>query len=70
MASARRPGFVDRQRHLAAPANPSFAAGALLVPVLLLGLAVVVIDLRVLFYVHVATGAVWFEMVIMANLRL
>ncbi len=53
-------GIGGRVRHLAEQANPALAAGAILVPLLLTGLAVAVGSSRLLLYTHIAAGAVWF----------
>jgi hypothetical protein len=53
-------GFVGRVRHLAAAANPAFAAGSVLVPLAFLGASVALGSTELLFYTHVAAGAVWF----------
>jgi len=56
----RNAGFVTRCRQLADAANPVFATVALLAPTLLLGVAVALNNLELLFYTHVASGAMWF----------
>ncbi|MDB9232646.1 hypothetical protein [Halorubrum ezzemoulense] len=53
-------GFVDRVQHLARAANPAFAAGSLLVPLAFLGASLALGSTELLFYTHVAAGAVWF----------
>jgi len=53
-------GFFDRVRHLADAANPAFAAGCLLVPLVVLAVSVLASSTTLLFYTHVAAGAVWF----------
>ncbi|MFD1569045.1 hypothetical protein [Halorubrum laminariae] len=53
-------GFFDRVRHLADAANPAFAAGCLLVPLAVLAASVIASSTTLLFYTHVAAGAVWF----------
>lgn len=58
--SVREQGFLERVRHLAGVANPAFAAGSILVPLALLGVAMALGNAALLFYTHVATGAVWF----------
>ncbi|GAB3699278.1 hypothetical protein [Halorubrum pallidum] len=52
--------YFDRVRHLADAANPAFAAGCLLVPLAVLAVSVLVSSTTLLFYTHVAAGAVWF----------
>ncbi|GAB7008348.1 hypothetical protein [Halorubrum trueperi] len=51
---------VDRVRHLADAANPAFAAGSLLVPLVFFGASLALSSTTLLFYTHVAAGAVWF----------
>ena len=53
-------GFVDRIRHLAGAANPAFAAGSFLVPLAFLAASLALASTELLFYTHVAAGAVWF----------
>ena len=53
-------GFVDRVRHLADAANPAFAAGSFLVPLAFLAASLALASTELLFYTHVAAGAVWF----------
>lgn len=53
-------GFFGRVRHLAERANPAFAAGSLIVPLAFVGLSVLLGSTQLLFYTHVAAGAVWF----------
>ena len=53
-------GFLGRVRHLASRANPAFAAGSVVVPLAFVGVAVLLESTRLLFYTHVAAGAVWF----------
>ena len=53
-------GFVERTRHLAEAANPAFAAGSLLVPLAFLAASLALSSTELLFYTHVAAGAVWF----------
>ncbi|WP_049982879.1 hypothetical protein [Halorubrum sp. BV1] len=53
-------GLVDRICHLADAANPAFAAGCLLVPLVVLAVSVLASSTTLLFYTHVAAGAVWF----------
>ena len=53
-------GFSERVTHLARQANPAFAAGSLLVPLGVVGLAVAIQSTAALFYAHVAAGALWF----------
>lgn len=56
----RNLGFVDRLQHLAVQANPAFAVGSFVVPLLFLGVGVLLNSTELLFYTHVAAGAVWF----------
>lgn len=56
----RERGFPDRVQHLAVEANPAFAAGSIVAPLAALGISVVLESIQLLFYTHVATGAVWF----------
>ncbi|WP_144920506.1 hypothetical protein [Halorubrum salsamenti] len=51
---------VERVQHLAEAANPAFAAGSLLVPLVFLGASLLLSSTELLFYTHVAAGAVWF----------
>jgi len=51
---------VERVQHLAAAANPTFAAGCFLVPLAFLAASLLLSSTALLFYTHVATGAVWF----------
>ncbi|EMA63660.1 hypothetical protein [Halorubrum lipolyticum] len=51
---------VERVQHLAAAANPAFAAGSLLVPLAFLAASLLLSSTELLFYTHVAAGAVWF----------
>ena len=53
-------GFLARVRHLAERANPAFAAGSIVVPLAFVGLGLLLESTRLLFYTHVAAGAVWF----------
>ncbi|MFC7324468.1 hypothetical protein ACFQMF_07740 [Halorubrum rutilum] len=53
-------GFVERVRHLAEAANPAFAAGSLLVPLAFFAASLALASTELLFYTHVAAGAVWF----------
>ncbi|CDK40878.1 hypothetical protein [Halorubrum sp. AJ67] len=53
-------GFVERVRHLANAANPAFAAGCFLVPLAFLAASLGLANTELLFYTHVAAGAVWF----------
>ncbi|ELZ31723.1 hypothetical protein [Halorubrum tebenquichense] len=53
-------GFVERVRHLADAANPAFAAGCFLVPLAFLAASLGLESTELLFYTHVAAGAVWF----------
>jgi|AntDeeMinimDraft_4_1070355.scaffolds.fasta_scaffold01474_9 hypothetical protein len=52
--------IVKRVQHLANAANPAFAAGSLLVPLAFLGASLLLSSTELLFYTHVAAGAVWF----------
>lgn len=56
----REQGLIDRVSHLAGQANPAFAVGSLLVPLALVAVGVAVRSTALLFYTHVAAGAVWF----------
>ncbi|ELZ43531.1 hypothetical protein C471_00405 [Halorubrum saccharovorum DSM 1137] len=51
---------VERVQHLAAAANPAFAAGCFLVPLAFLAASLLLSSTELLFYTHVAAGAVWF----------
>jgi len=53
-------GFLDRVQHLAQAANPAFAAGSLLVPLAFFGASLALASTELLFYTHVAAGAIWF----------
>jgi hypothetical protein len=53
-------GFGGRVRHLATRANPAFAAGSLVVPLLFVAVAAALGSAELLFFTHVAAGAVWF----------
>jgi len=53
-------GLSDRIRHLADAANPAFAVGSLLVPLACFGVSLLLASTELLFYTHVAAGAVWF----------
>ena len=53
-------GFLDRIQHLAAEANPAFAAGSIVVPLAVLAASVALGHTVLLFYTHVVAGAVWF----------
>ena len=53
-------GFLERIRHLADAANPAFAAGSFLVPLAFLAASLALASTELLFYTHVAAGAVWF----------
>ena len=64
MAALDKPGFVGRQRTLARDANPAFAVGTIAVPLLLFAAAVAFDHAKLLFYTHVAAGAVWFSIAI------
>ncbi|WP_280585549.1 hypothetical protein [Halorubrum sp. Boch-26] len=53
-------GVVERIRHLADAANPAFAAGSILVPLAFFAASLALASTGLLFYTHVAAGAVWF----------
>ncbi|KOX97065.1 hypothetical protein EXE48_15415 [Halorubrum sp. ASP1] len=53
-------GCIDRVQHLADAANPAFAAGSLLVPLAFFAASLALGSTELLFYTHVAAGAVWF----------
>ena len=53
-------GFVERIRHLADAANPAFAVGSFLVPLAFFAVSFALASTELLFYTHVAAGAVWF----------
>ena len=53
-------GFLERVQHLANAANPAFAAGSFLVPLAFLAASLALASTELLFYTHVAAGAVWF----------
>jgi len=50
----------ERVRHLANAANPAFAVGSVAVPLLFVAASVLLSSTQLLFYTHVAAGAVWF----------
>ncbi|KTG10591.1 hypothetical protein AUR64_07940 [Haloprofundus marisrubri] len=52
--------LLERVQHLAAQANPAFAGGSILVPLLFVAVSVATNSVELLFYTHVAAGAVWF----------
>ncbi|MFC7187199.1 hypothetical protein [Halorubrum yunnanense] len=52
--------LVERVQHLADAANPAFAAGSLLIPLAFFGASLLLSSTELLFYTHVAAGAVWF----------
>jgi hypothetical protein len=56
--------LFGRIRHLAERANPAFAVGSLAVPLLSVSSAVALNSVELLFYTHVAAGAVWFAFAI------
>jgi len=58
--AVRERGVLDRVQHLALEANPIFAAGSIVVPLTVLGIGVLLKSPQLLFYTHVAAGAVWF----------
>ena len=58
--TVRERGLGDRIQHLAAQANTVFAAGSILVPLVLTGVAAGLGSELFMLYVHVASGAVWF----------
>lgn len=64
MATVDKPGFIGRQRTLARDANPAFAVGSVAVPLLFFAAAVALDHAKLLFYTHVAAGAVWFSIAI------
>ena len=64
MATVDKPGFVGRQRTLARNANPAFAVGSIAVPLSLFAAAVAFDSAKLLFYTHVAAGAIWFSIAI------
>ncbi|PHQ38508.1 hypothetical protein DJ69_11290 [Halorubrum persicum] len=51
---------VDRVQHLASAANPAFAVGSIAVPLSFVVASVLLSSTTLLFYTHVAAGAVWF----------
>lgn len=59
-SSVRERGFLDRVQHLATEANSAFAAGSIVVPLGVLTISVALENTQLLFYTHVAAGAVWF----------
>lgn len=52
--------WLERVAHLAQAANPAFAAGSVVVPLSFVGASVLLSSTTLLFYTHVAAGAVWF----------
>lgn len=66
MAVTRKEGpvrereFLYRVQHLASEANPAFATGSVVLPLVVLGLGIALGSTQLLFYTHVVTGAVWF----------
>jgi hypothetical protein len=56
----RERGFLNRVQHLASEANPAFATGSIVVPLMVLAVSVALESTPLLFYTHVAAGAVWF----------
>ncbi|MFD1640477.1 hypothetical protein [Halohasta litorea] len=58
--TVRERGVIDRVQHLASEANPAFATGSIIVPLTVLAISVVLQSPQLLFYTHVAAGAVWF----------
>ena len=58
-------GFVDREKFLAAKANPAFAVGAIVVPLLCFAVSYALGSLKGLFYTHVAAGAIWFSIAVL-----
>lgn len=52
--------IFERVQHLAAAANPAFAVGSVAVPLSFVAASVLLSSTRLLFYTHVAAGAVWF----------
>lgn len=62
--------FVDRVRHLADAANPAFAAGSVLVPLVLTAGSYAAGSNIALYYTHVGLGALWFGLVLFIPLVL
>lgn len=58
--------LVERVRHLATAANPAFAVGSVAVPLSFVGASVLLSSTRLLFYTHVAAGAVWLGFALIA----
>lgn len=56
----REDGLSKRLIHLAQQANPAFAGGSVLVPLLAVALSAGLESTTGLFYVHVVTGGIWF----------
>ncbi|OYR39435.1 hypothetical protein DJ82_05575 [Halorubrum sp. Ib24] len=52
--------WLERVAHLAQAANPAFAAGSVIVPLSFVAAGVLLSSTTLLFYTHVAAGAVWF----------
>lgn len=52
--------WLERVVHLAQAANPAFAVGSVVVPLSFVAASVLLSSTRLLFYTHVAAGAVWF----------
>ena len=52
--------LTERVQHLAAAANPAFAVGSVAVPLSFVAASVLLSSTQLLFYTHVAAGAVWF----------
>jgi hypothetical protein len=57
-------GLAERVGHLANEANPAFAAVCVVVPLALTAVGYALDLPRVLFYAHLATGALWFAVAI------
>lgn len=64
MATISKQGRVDRLKYIADDANPAFAVGAVVVPIGIYVLAVAIDSLQLLFYTHVASGAIWFALAV------
>lgn len=58
-------GFVDREKFLAAKANPAFAVGSVAVPLACFAASYALGSLEGLFYTHVAAGALWFSIAVL-----
>ncbi|MFD1515271.1 hypothetical protein [Halomarina rubra] len=67
MATSTGTGFSARMQTLASAANPAFAVGVVAVPLAILAATYAMAtngEWRGLFYVHVATGALWFSVAV------